>query len=534
MQAHVSVQSRLLKDLEAVEANEDTEAALVLIDTTGCDDYYELVTEDEQSKANEGEAALVTLYAQQLVQSGVDPAEIAIITPYNLQVELLRLQLRDKYPSLEIRSVDGFQGREKEVVVLSLVRSNPNGEVGFLAEARRLNVAITRAKRHVAVITNVETVAHDPVLKGLVEHLEKHGEMRSAMQYEHLVKEINIQRPDGLELTLKDAVVPREISRSASSSINGAKKKTKVKPEAKSIKEEKSSIKEIPSVATTQNSTRTKKIQSKNDNVDNDEEKEIADALKRQQMQKLVNDFISDASQTVLHCSPDYTTYQRMLLHELAEKAKLGHASQGEGKKRHIVLTKPTITANSSSTPELLPTKIAAAENAVIKDDTNVICSTCSQKVPKANIQLHKLRCSCVVKKPLEAEAKATKATKKKNKKKAAEKEEEDIDKLLAAFDKIDNVCNAEGCKIKIKTLGVTCDHCRLRFCLKCGLPEAHGCAEAARIAARQQLSRDGQLYPGSGRPNFKPDPVKKAQLQRKLDKKLDEMQGARKPKKKS
>lgn len=425
--------------------------------------------------------------------------------------------------------------------MLSLVRSNPNGEVGFLAEARRLNVAITRAKRHVAVITNVETVAHDPVLKGLVEHLEKHGEMRSAMQYEHLVKEINILRPDGLELTLKDAVVPspREISRSASSSsCNGAKKKkttTKVKPEAKSIKEEKekSSIKEIPSSAATTQNSRKKKIQSKN-HVDNeedqDEEKEIADALKRQQMQKLVNDFISDASQTVLHCSWDYTTYQRMLLHELAEKAKLGHASQGEGKKRHIVLTKPT------TTPDLLPTKTANAENAVIKDDTNVICSTCSQKVPKSNIQLHKLRC-CVEKKPLEEKPKAsTTNAKKKSKKKAtaAEKEEEDIDKLLAAFDKIDNVCNGEGCKAKIATLGVQCDHCRLRFCLKCGLPEAHGCGQAARIAARQQLSRDGQLYPGSGRPNFKPDPVKKAQLQRKLDKKLDEMQGARKPKKKS
>ena len=109
LKAAESVKSRLLRDLEAVECNEDTEAALVLIDTTGCDEYYELVTEDEQSKANEGEAALVTLYAQQLVQSGVDPAEIAIITPYNLQVELLRLQLRDKYPTLEIRSVDGFQ-----------------------------------------------------------------------------------------------------------------------------------------------------------------------------------------------------------------------------------------------------------------------------------------------------------------------------------------------------------------------------------------------------------------------------------------
>merc|ERR1712062_186885 len=141
----------------------------------------------------------------------------------------------------------------------------------------------------------------------------------------------------------------------------------------------------------------------------------------------------------------------------------------------------------------LLPTKTANAENAVIKDDTNVICSTCSQKVPKSNIQLHKLRC-CVEKKPLE-KPKATTNAKKKSKKKAtaAEKEEEDIDKLLAAFDKIDNVCNGEGCKAKIATLGVQCDHCRLRFCLKCGLPEAHGCGQAARIAARQQLSRDGQ-----------------------------------------
>ena len=65
------------------------------------------------------------------------------------------------------RSVDGFQGREKEVVILSLVRSNPKGEIGFLAEPRRLNVAITRAKRHVTVIANVETVSHDPVLKGI-------------------------------------------------------------------------------------------------------------------------------------------------------------------------------------------------------------------------------------------------------------------------------------------------------------------------------------------------------------------------------
>ena len=73
------------------------------------------------------------------------------------------------------------------------------------------------------------------------------------------------------------------------------------------------------------------------------------------------------------------------------------------------------------------------------------------------------------------------------------------------------------------------------RFCLAHGLPEAHGCGDAARRAARQQISRDGKLYSGSGRPDMKPDPVRKAQLQRKLDKKLNELGDDRKvkPKKK-
>lgn len=201
--AHHSVKSRLLKDLPNVSSNENTDIPLVLIDTSGCD-MFEIVTDDQESKANEGEAALVAIYTSQLIESGLDPADIAIISPYNLQVELIRMQLREKYPDLEIRSVDGFQGREKEVVILSLVRSNPGGEVGFLAEPRRLNVAITRAKRHVAVIANVDTVGKDEVLKGLMEYLEANGDVRSAMQYEHLVRELDVKRPDGLEFTLKD------------------------------------------------------------------------------------------------------------------------------------------------------------------------------------------------------------------------------------------------------------------------------------------------------------------------------------------
>ena len=66
--------------------------------------------------------------------------------------------LKDKYPGIELGSVDGFQGREKEAVIVTLVRSNPDGEVGFLGEKRRLNVAMTRPKRSLTVIGDSETV----------------------------------------------------------------------------------------------------------------------------------------------------------------------------------------------------------------------------------------------------------------------------------------------------------------------------------------------------------------------------------------
>jgi ATP-dependent RNA/DNA helicase IGHMBP2 len=98
-------------------------------------------------------------------------------------VELLRGCLSEEYPRLEIRSVDGFQGGEREAVVLSLVRSNPNGVVGFLADDRRLNVAVTRAKRHVALICDSDTVGHHPFLRRLLDYIEQEGEYRSALEY---------------------------------------------------------------------------------------------------------------------------------------------------------------------------------------------------------------------------------------------------------------------------------------------------------------------------------------------------------------
>lgn len=75
------------------------------------------------------------------------------------QLALLAGLLKETYPQLELGSVDGFQGREKEAVIVSTVRSNSEHEVGFLGEKRRLNVAMTRPKRHLCIIGDSDTIS---------------------------------------------------------------------------------------------------------------------------------------------------------------------------------------------------------------------------------------------------------------------------------------------------------------------------------------------------------------------------------------
>jgi ATP-dependent RNA/DNA helicase IGHMBP2 len=182
LEAHPSVAGHLLRDLPGIAPGPDTGAPLVFIDTAGCD-LEETVEVEGDSKANEGEADIAALHVERLIAAGLAAEAIAVITPYNAQVDRLRARLSAAHPLLEIGSVDGFQGREKEAVVISLVRSNPRGDVGFLADDRRTNVAVTRARRHLAVIGDSATISRHGFLARLVAHAEASGDYRSAWEY---------------------------------------------------------------------------------------------------------------------------------------------------------------------------------------------------------------------------------------------------------------------------------------------------------------------------------------------------------------
>jgi len=169
LQADTTVQCHLLSDLPDVTSTPLTDEPLTYIDTAGAD-YDEEQELDGASRRNPAEGHLVLEKVRQLLEAGLPAADIAVIAPYAAQVRWLREHAPDR--ELEIDTVDGFQGREKEAVVVSLVRSNPKGEIGFLADIRRMNVALTRARRKLIVVGDSATLGGHPFYAALLEYFE--------------------------------------------------------------------------------------------------------------------------------------------------------------------------------------------------------------------------------------------------------------------------------------------------------------------------------------------------------------------------
>lgn len=177
--ADESVKNHCLADLPEVKRKKETEETFLFLDTAG-QGFEEKLEPGSESRYNAEEAGLVLRHLKKLLEDGVLASQIAIISPYSAQVRLLASQI--PLPEIEVDSVDGFQGREKEAVILSLVRSNVEGEMGFLADTRRMNVAMTRARRQLIVIGDSATLGSMAFYKDFIQYAESIGAYRSSWE----------------------------------------------------------------------------------------------------------------------------------------------------------------------------------------------------------------------------------------------------------------------------------------------------------------------------------------------------------------
>jgi len=147
------------------------ETPVIFLDTAGSAEG-ERQRPGSTSRENRIESEIVGKVTSPLLES-LEPREIGIISPYDDQVDLLRSRLAEE--NLEVKTVDGFQGREKEVIIISFVRSNPENELGFLTDVRRLNVSLTRARRKLIMVGDSNTLASHSTYDRLLNYVRNHG-----------------------------------------------------------------------------------------------------------------------------------------------------------------------------------------------------------------------------------------------------------------------------------------------------------------------------------------------------------------------
>ena len=146
------------------------EEALLFIDTSDVEDNREMHLKDSKSIVNKLEADISVSIARDYLNAGISEDDIGIISPYADQVKIIQ-----ENTPVEVKTVDGFQGREKEIIIISTVRSNENGNIGFLKDLRRLNVAITRAKRKLIIIGNKDTLKINSTYSRLIKFVEENN-----------------------------------------------------------------------------------------------------------------------------------------------------------------------------------------------------------------------------------------------------------------------------------------------------------------------------------------------------------------------
>ncbi|GLE05347.1 hypothetical protein PINS_up014360 [Pythium insidiosum] len=543
LQSAASVARRKLSDLphvniDAVEDADRVNATLLLLDTAGCELEEDALEESEEmsamlamSKSNRGEAEIVARHVRELLQIGLRTHEIAVITPYNKQVQLLKALLLDEHPTLEIRSVDGFQGCEKEAVVMSLVRSNAAHDVGFLADDRRMNVAVTRAKRHVAIVCDTETIRAHPFLKNMVEHFEQFGEYRSAQEYleERVVQ--GSHSVDAAVAVVTDGAKKEEEEKKKAKTKDVAKREQAPKMQLKNsvighttnnvVKE-----KEVPTAVETKSVAAIAKTSEPKDHQQQESKEEGIDAQEEEEEED----------------------------EEEEEEDEPRAETKSRGAFLHLLHDDSSDDSDDSSDEEKDDGSTAAAQaTAEQEEQTN------------ANALLKELHLSRLARQPPPPPAAAapaaasssSKSKKKKNKKKktattnkssttvsaaAGVDERQDGEDDLAfltrqveqgtrcCFQRPPSTSGAAAlrCKKSTLTLGAVCRFCKLKYCYDHAQPEVHGCGDAVRAHERQQFQASAAKSSSDAK---KLTIEKRRLLEKKLDASVAEKSAARQQK---
>lgn len=161
--------------------NNDNAGALEFIDTAGCG-FMEIVNPETLSIYNPEEWNIIKMHYEHLLQYRDEyPLSIGIISPYKEQVKYMQTRLHD--PVVSINTIDAFQGQERTVIYISLVRSNEQGKIGFLSDYRRMNVAITRARKKLVVIGDSSTLGHHAFYSEFIDYCVEYHAYHSAFEW---------------------------------------------------------------------------------------------------------------------------------------------------------------------------------------------------------------------------------------------------------------------------------------------------------------------------------------------------------------
>jgi len=181
--------------LDAYDLRFAPDLPVEFLDTAGFG-FTEITIPESRSTANPEEADLLLKRLAQLLEPydpadhETDPLSIGVIAPYRAQINYLKDAIEENdelsgfmlHRQLSVGTVDSFQGQERDIIAITLTRSNTHGEIGFLSDIRRMNVGMTRARKKLLLVGDSSTLSAHPFFKAMIEYVESVGGYRTAWE----------------------------------------------------------------------------------------------------------------------------------------------------------------------------------------------------------------------------------------------------------------------------------------------------------------------------------------------------------------